>query len=173
MSITNNIKLNLGCSNTIKEGYLNIDLYHKDPRVKIADVRDLSFLQDRSCEEIIAHDVLEHLPFQESSKTLKEWCRVLKIGGRISIQTTNLQEHILAFINQKWSLNQLNYMLFAGIGWTDGISRDHDWHKSIYTIEYLTQELLKNNVQIIDSKFNSHINAGEGNLNLYIIGEKI
>jgi ubiquinone/menaquinone biosynthesis C-methylase UbiE len=173
MKMKNNLKLNLGCSNNIIEGYLNIDLYHKDPRVKIGDVRNLYFLDNQSCNEIIAHDILEHLPFQESSKAIKEWCRVLRIGGTISIQTTNLEEHILAFINQKWSLSQLNYMLFAGVGWTDGISRDHDWHKSIYTTEYLTSELLKNNVKVIDSKYNSHIDVGSGNLNLYIIGEKI
>lgn len=166
------LKLNLGCSNDIKEGYINIDLYHKDPKVKIADVKNLDFLDDNTVSEIIAHDVLEHLPFNQSSAVIKEWCRVLTTGGIISIQTTNINEHILAFIHKKWNIYQLNYMMFAGIGWTDGISRDHDWHKSIYSIEYLSEELKNNHVNIISTRFDSYSNVTNGNLNLYIIGKK-
>lgn len=168
----NPIKLNLGCSNNIKNGYINIDLYHNDPRVIISDVRNLSFLEDNSVDEIIAHDILEHLPFHESSDILKEWCRVLKIGGIISIQTTNINEHILALVHNKWNLARLNYMLFAGIGWTDGISRDHDWHKSTYNIDYLSKELYKYQVKVINSRFDSYKDVTSGNLNLYIEGKK-
>lgn len=168
----NKLKLNLGCSNDIKNGYLNIDLYHKDPRVKIADVKNLDFLENDSVDEIIAHDVLEHLPFNESGAIIKEWCRVLSIGGTISIQTTNIEEHILAFINKKWNLSQINYMMFAGIGWTDGISRDHDWHKSIYSIDYISKQLQQNYVETIYTRFDSHQNVTNGNLNLHIIGKK-
>lgn len=168
----NQFKLNLGCSNDIKDGYLNIDLYHTDPRVKISDVRNLSFLSDESVDEVIAHDILEHLPFNDSSGCIKEWCRVLSVNGIISIQTTNIAEHIKAFSNNYWSLQRLNYMLFAGIGWTDGISRDQDWHKSSYTIEYISSELSKNNVDVIQSRFDHHSNVTNGNLNLYIIGRK-
>jgi ubiquinone/menaquinone biosynthesis C-methylase UbiE len=166
------LKLNLGCSNDIKEGYLNIDLYHKNPTVKIADVKNLDFLDDNTVDEIIAHDILEHLPFNQSSHTIKEWCRVLAVGGIISIQTTNINEHILAFIHKKWNIYQLNYMMFAGIGWTDGIGRDHDWHKSIYNIEYLSKELNKNRVNTIHTRFDSYANVTNGNLNLYIVGKK-
>lgn len=168
----NKLKLNLGCSNDIKNGYLNIDLYHKDSRVKIADVKNLDFLENGSADEIIAHDVLEHLPFNESAAIIKEWCRVLSVNGTISIQTTNIDQHILAFLNKKWDLYRLNYMMFAGIGWTDGISRDHDWHKSIYSIDYLSKELNSNNVKIIHTKFDSYSEVTNGNLNLYIIGKK-
>lgn len=166
------MKLNLGCSNNILEGYINIDLYHNDPRVKIGDVRKLDFISDNSVDEIIAHDILEHLPFHQSADAIKEWCRVLNVGGTISIQTTNVNEHLLAFLNNKWNLSRLNYMMFAGIGWTDGTSRDHDWHKSIYSIEYLSEELNKNHVNVVSNKFDSHQNAGEANLNLYLIGKK-
>jgi len=169
----NKLKLNLGCSNDIKNGYLNIDLYHRDPRVKIADVKNLDFLENESADEIIAHDILEHLPFNESAATIKEWCRVLSVNGTISIQTTNIDQHILAFLNNKWNLYQLNHMMFAGIGWTDGISRDHDWHKSIYSIDYLSKELNRNNVKIIHTKFDSYSEVTNGNLNLYIVGKKI
>jgi ubiquinone/menaquinone biosynthesis C-methylase UbiE len=168
----NNIRLNLGCSNDIRDGYMNIDLYHTNKLVKCADVKNLNFLDDNSVIEIIAHDILEHMPFLESEKTIKEWCRVLCSGGTISIQTTNINEHILAFANKKWDIAKLNYMLFAGIGWTDGISRDHDWHKSIYTTEYIVEQLKKNNVKIISIYYDSHINVTNGNLNLKIIGEK-
>jgi hypothetical protein len=167
------IKLNLGCSNDIKQGYVNIDLYHKDSRVTIADVRKLDFLSNNSVIEIIAHDILEHLAFNESLIAIKEWSRILASGGIISIKTTNLTEHIKAFNNNKWNLEKINYMMFAGIGWTDGVSRDQDWHKSIYTIEFLTEQLKKNNISIISTNFDSHENTSTGNLNLHILGKKI
>ena len=166
------IKLNLGCSNNIKENYLNIDLYSTDSRVKLADVRNLNFIENNSVSEIIAHDILEHIPFNQSSTTIKEWCRVLNVGGVISIQTTNLTEHIEAFLNNKWDISKLNYMLFAGIGWTDGTSRDHDWHKSIYTTDYVCSELEKNSLKIISKKYDSHKDTTNGNLNFTILGQK-
>jgi hypothetical protein len=72
----------------------------------------------------------------------------------------------------KWSLEIFNFMLFAGIGWTDGISREQDWHKSIYTIEYIKEQLLSNNIKIINTHYDSYENAGNSNLNLYIQGIK-
>lgn len=166
------IKLNLGCSNNIKNGYLNIDLYSKDPRVTIADVQDLNFIDTESVSEIIAHDILEHIPFYKAKSTINEWCRVLAKNGTISIQTTNIIEHIKAFNSGVWDIETLNHMLFAGHGWTDGTSRDHDWHKSVYTPEFIITELTKYNIRIEKNYTDSHTNTGNGNLNLHIIGLK-
>tara|TARA_R110000822_G_scaffold302891_1_gene427386 strand:+ start:1531 stop:2037 length:507 start_codon:yes stop_codon:yes gene_type:complete len=167
------MKLNLGCASDVREGYNNVDLHSKNPNVIISDVRDLSFVQDGEAEEVIAQDVLEHIPFQDSPACIKEWCRVLAPEGRIFIQTTNFEEFVKTFTNKVWDIKTINYMMFAGKGWIDGVSRDQDWHKSIYTAEHIFMELAKNGVEVESARTDYAKGYCSGNLNLHIWGKKL
>lgn len=95
----NVIRLNLGCGVKLKEGFTNVDMYElkdlkeakgvlHDAEVKgkyvKADVRKLPF-KDNYADYIIATEILEHIPLRDVVKTLKEWVRVLKKGGRMVI----------------------------------------------------------------------------------------
>lgn len=85
------MKLNLGCGNNLLDGYINIDKYDK-----AADVQaDICFLpyDDDSVEEIVAYQVIEHLPYWQThivtnnigvtydAPFFQECFRVLKPGG--------------------------------------------------------------------------------------------
>lgn len=83
-------RINMGCGYDYKEGYLNIDLTDFVKADLVADTTDLSMLPDSYYEEIYAKDVLEHIPRNKTEKTLKEWSRLLKDGGKIFIQTSNV-----------------------------------------------------------------------------------
>jgi len=171
------IKLNLGCAKDIKDGYINIDLYDH-PLVTKSDVRDLSFINDSTVDEIYAKDILEHMSFLDGEKALKEWSRVLKIGGKIFIQTINLDKQIEAYLSGIWSINDFNYMLFAGVSWTDRTPKCEDFHKCAYNSELLKQILFLNNIKILDIKYDEidvdlKYNSKSHNLNLMIFGEKI
>lgn len=76
-------KLNLGCGFDLREGYLNVDMnvWHKPDL--LADVRKLGFLPAQYYEEILAQDVLEHLPRTETLRVLAHWNRPLKMGGKL------------------------------------------------------------------------------------------
>lgn len=52
-------KLNLGCSDDHKAGYVNVDVC--DPADRIADLNDSWPWEDSSVDEIYAHDVFEHI----------------------------------------------------------------------------------------------------------------
>jgi predicted SAM-dependent methyltransferase len=83
-------KLNVGCGYDKREGYLNVDLHgFHDPDL-IADARDLQMLPGDFYEELVAQDVLEHLKREDIHRALREWNRVLVIGGRIHIRTSDL-----------------------------------------------------------------------------------
>lgn len=85
------IKLNLGCGNKLKEGYINVDIATRDgkqPDVD-ADVRDLPF-HENYADEILSVHVVEHFFEWEIQAILKEWLRVLKPGGKIIIECPDM-----------------------------------------------------------------------------------
>ena len=78
-------KLNLGCGNDIKEGYINLDKF-KNPRVDIVhNLEKFPYpFKDNYFDEIFASKVLEHIniPFD---MIMKEWVRITKNKGIIKI----------------------------------------------------------------------------------------
>jgi len=80
-------KLNLGCGEDYKEGYINIDL---DPKVKadkhINFMKSLPF-KSNSIDEVFTKNLFEHVP--NPLNFLLEIRRVLKKGGRAVIITSN------------------------------------------------------------------------------------
>lgn len=83
-------RLNLGCGWDHRPGYVNVDLhaYHKPDLV--ADVRKLGFLPASHYEEIVAQDVLEHLPRRQTLPVLRHWNRLLALGGMLRLRVPNL-----------------------------------------------------------------------------------
>ncbi|MFX0141167.1 MAG: methyltransferase domain-containing protein, partial [Candidatus Hodarchaeota archaeon] len=84
------LKLNLGCGNEKKEDWVNIDI---DRRVKpdlIADAKNLYMFYDETIDEIICYHLFEHFIYSEAIKALSEWYRILKPGGKLSIELPDL-----------------------------------------------------------------------------------
>lgn len=82
------MKLNLGCSDDHKPGYVNVDV--APPADQVADLRFRWPWEDSSVEEIFAHDVFEHLYHIDAIRAPKVWAmneahRVLKPGGLLDL----------------------------------------------------------------------------------------
>jgi len=83
------MKLNLGSNDDHKKGYWNVDIEH--PADEIVDLRFRWPWADSSVEEIIAHDVGEHIDNPEFPGNkgkiffLNECHRVLKPGGTLDL----------------------------------------------------------------------------------------
>ena len=75
------MKLNLGCSDQLLPGYVNVDIC--PPADKIADLNKDWPWEDNSIDEIRAYDIIEHLP--DKIHTMNEAWRVLKPGGTLEI----------------------------------------------------------------------------------------
>src|SRR5262245_8445500 len=79
-------RLNLGCGYDHRPGYLNVDNLARHEPDLLADVRDLSALPSDWFDEVLAHDVLEHLPRAATAPAIREWTRVLREGGTLSLR---------------------------------------------------------------------------------------
>jgi len=75
------LKLNLGCSDRLMKGYVNVDLC--EPADAIADLSAFWPWLDSSVEEVQAWDIFEHLP--DKIHTMNECHRVLMAGGKLDL----------------------------------------------------------------------------------------
>ena len=83
------MRLNLGSGWDNREGYVNVDFApHHRPDI-VADVLKLP-VADGSVEEVLAQDILEHLPRTSTTEALTEWRRVTKADGVVRIRVPSL-----------------------------------------------------------------------------------
>ena len=83
-------KLNLGCGFDKRDGYLNVDINSSHNPDVTSDVLKLDFLPKKFYEEIIAHDVLEHLPRTSTRRALLHWASLLQLGGKLSLRVPSV-----------------------------------------------------------------------------------
>ena len=76
------MKLNLGCADDHLAGFVNVDLV--EPADVIMDLSQPWLWPDGYADEIVAHDIIEHLP--DKILTMNEAWRVLRPGGRLNIE---------------------------------------------------------------------------------------
>lgn len=90
--------LDMGCGEgvfieeLISRGFLNvkgIDLNYSSELVKKGNILETSF-PEKYFDVILLLDIIEHLPFQEQGKALKETKRILKDDGKLIISIPNL-----------------------------------------------------------------------------------
>lgn len=82
------MRLNLGAADRKIDGFLSVDIV--PPADIVADLTQPWPWEDSSVDEIVAYDVIEHLP--DKKHTLNEIWRVLKPGGRVTIQVPDCSE---------------------------------------------------------------------------------
>lgn len=131
------IKLNLGCGGDYIQGFVNVDLY-SDKADQKYDISKLPY-ETNSVDEIRAYHVIEHFDFLHAHDVLKEWNRVLKIGGKFKLETPDFLESCKEFVNSnqdgRWHL----YGHFFSTAWINpGLI-----HKFLYTEYELKNSMTK------------------------------
>lgn len=74
------LRVNLGCSDDHKSGYVNVDI--APPADVVCDLRERWPFEDSSVDELYAHDVAEHM---NQIWFMNEAFRVLKPGGKLDL----------------------------------------------------------------------------------------
>lgn len=91
------MKLNLGSGQLNKEGYINIDLSGNADLIH--DLRTPLPFEENSVDEINATHLIESFYAWEFPAILKDWRRVLKPAGVMTIEFTVLSDSINLYLN--------------------------------------------------------------------------
>jgi ubiquinone/menaquinone biosynthesis C-methylase UbiE len=78
------MRVNLGCGDMPLEGYENYDIHPLSENIKYINLLEEKWpFEDSSIDEVVIHDVLEHLP--NKLKSMMELWRIAKSTGKINI----------------------------------------------------------------------------------------
>jgi len=107
------LRLNLGCGQDIRPGYVNIDSHQFSGVDVVTDVSRLGY-PDNSADEILASDIIEHFPGQQTEAILKEWLRVLKPGGLFTIQCPDVRVLAEALLSGQITTQEFSRRIYGG-----------------------------------------------------------
>lgn len=130
-------RLNIGCGYDKREGYLNVDVDPAcAPDILIQD-GDYSGIPRRQFEEVLAKDVLEHIPRAQTLAALLDFSDYLVDGGKLVLQTSSilgvaakLQESSRYADHHGWTICLFGNQVHAG-----------DFHHTGFTTVTLTVHL--------------------------------
>ncbi|MGD9580625.1 MAG: methyltransferase domain-containing protein [Vampirovibrionia bacterium] len=84
------ISLNIGCQQLYKPGYINIDETNNIIADTVSQANELPF-DDNSVDTIKSYNLIEQFTYEKAISSLEEWYRVLKEGGQLIIEVTNIE----------------------------------------------------------------------------------
>lgn len=111
------LKLHLGCGGVYLDGYVNIDLIKRGVVDMIGDARKLPY-QDSSVKLIESYHLIEHIPRHEVPPMLKEWFRLLTLGGKIIIEFPDLDKACRRYLNGE---ERLLDAIYGGQRWPSDV----------------------------------------------------
>jgi len=134
----NMIKLHLGCGNRLLPDYTNIDFFapqnldSNSPEYLKHDIRTGLPYDDDSVDEILAIHVVEHFTRNEWESISKDWARVLKERGKMTLICPDLGYAARMYLQEPG--NDFWIKTIYGI-------QDHDgeFHKNGFTVDTLAE----------------------------------
>jgi hypothetical protein len=124
------MRLNIGCGKQYIPGYINVDLFEDGIADIVAPADSLDFVTDNSVEEIVTYQLIEHLGLINFYKTLAHWAVKLKPGGKLSIETPDLEKSLEVLVNKKSEKD---------LDWLFGVSDPGQVHNR----PFFSEELIK------------------------------
>lgn len=131
--------LNVGCGERVFKEYpsghtcINYDERNLNCVDVIGDVRKLDF-PDEEFNYVIASDIIEHFKISETENILREWKRVLKVGGIIEFRMPNLKAICQKYINGVHNAKMCSWLLYGGQTYAGNYHYtgfDREWFRSI------------------------------------------
>jgi predicted SAM-dependent methyltransferase len=132
-------RIHLGCGDNILPGYLNVDARARPGVDRVAEITDLGFLADGSCEVIYVSHALEHLATAQVAPFLRQCCAKLEAGGRLLVAVPDLEEIFRQFLADPNVFGLDRRVLIDYV--YGGQDYPTNFHKTGFTFEILAQHL--------------------------------
>jgi SAM-dependent methyltransferase len=134
------IRLHLGCGGVRLAGYINVDLYPHDPKLKddsrngcqadvFADIRKLG-LADDTVDEIVSVHTLEHFTRWETKDMVADFHRCLRPGGRLVVEMPDFVRCVLWLLHPARRRRQAARNQFYGNQWD---RLDYETHRYLWS----------------------------------------
>lgn len=127
--------INLGCGALLQfDDSFNADKYAK------ADIQleaEILPFHDESCGILESHQLLEHISYHDTEKTLKEWYRCLKTDGKIIISVPNMENILSSKKGDKVPLQTFWHTVMLMIYGTE--TDEGQYHKAGFVPDYLKE----------------------------------
>lgn len=97
-------KLEIGSGNRPLPGYEHLDIDPNCPDLDYCCSMDKIPVESDVFDEIVSIHTLEHNSWRKGQDTLKEWYRIIKVGGKVRIEVPNLRWICKAYLEngQDW-----------------------------------------------------------------------
>jgi hypothetical protein len=130
------LRLNLGCGQVARSGYVNVDSQPFEATDVLADPRDLPF-DPRSVSEIRADRLLERFTLNEvQGALLPHWVTLLRPGGSLVVTAADADAMVRGYVSGRLSFDELRDATFGEAG--DGGDIRYTMFSPASLIELLT-----------------------------------
>lgn len=106
------IRFNMGCGQDRIPGYMGVDMHNDAADIK-QDLLKLD-LPENCADEIMASHVIEHIPQHRAPEVLSKWYATLKPGGKLALETPDLDALCRDFISQTGAERHMTAMCIFG-----------------------------------------------------------
>ena len=131
------VRLHVGCEQRVIPGFIHVDIQEFPHIDHIARAEKLDFANDASIDLIYSSHVLEHYGRTEFMDPLREWHRVLKVGGTLRLSVPDFRACAKIYYERGLEDGLSGLMgLICG-----GQKDEYDFHKMIYDEPFLTTAL--------------------------------
>jgi SAM-dependent methyltransferase len=175
------VKYNFGSGRKKEKDFISVDSRQEDGVGVVYDLTKVPypFVQPNTVDEIISIEFLEHISFRDTINVLKEWYKILKVGGILHIQVPAIDKMCEMFANReicscvshkpvdevdakaldcceecggKGKVNP-NRWLFA---FTGAQKHEFDLHRNIFTKDIMMEDLIEAGFSNIDIGYDNY-----------------
>jgi SAM-dependent methyltransferase len=165
------VRIEVGAGATAHDGFIAVDLNPEHADV-VADAQNLPF-DDGSVTALRAVDVLEHVSYRDTDKTLAEWARVCAPAAVVYIQVPDAATVMQWYVTGDQRLRKYDkgacppiigatWRLFGGHADDHYVGDDGDWrwnaHYAAFDADYLTAALDRAGFAVDHIETNGHPN---------------
>jgi len=126
-------RLNLGCGGAPQAGYVNCDLFSGPGIDEVFSLESIPY-ETGTIEAILSQHSLEHVPYMQAEKALREWFRVLRPAGELILKIPEFEDCCRNYLatsptdtaSRKWYKNTIYGIQISQAGEPDE-AQIHKW----------------------------------------------